>query len=268
MIAGLSLGRSWWDTAVFLAPQADRVYLTSRVGRVLQIPSRILVASPSYRVIAYGAQARQVEYAGVEESKILSPFSERSITDEVGARLLLRALMWEVLGTRYLLKPVIHVALPPSITPFMRELWQRALYSSGARRVQAWHPALAAAAAAGLPYDTAQGFAVGWATNEEVVICLLAFGQVQKEVRSVRRWKSAVGNPKPEEVGTLWQEFLRSVPAEFVPGLQSTGLLLVTEDSPAPGQTRQWAKAAQAPVTFFPWSNIPLGLRKLAQEEA
>lgn len=258
--------KNWWDTAVYIVPHDDQVYLTSRRGRVLRIPARILVADPSYRVIAYGTQARQVEYAGVEHSKVLNPFTPDEVQDEVGARLLLRALIWEALGSRFVLKPTIHLTLPPTTTPFMRELWQRVLFGAGARQVQAWHPAVVAAAAADLPYVTPHGYAVGWEQSGKIVITLLAFGHVQQEVIHPRRWREK--EPlDPTEVAQVWEDFLRQVPVEFVATLRADGLLWVTEEPPQ-GQIRTWARALGTPVTFLPWANLPLGLRRLVEGDA
>jgi hypothetical protein len=258
--------RSWWDTVVYVVPCQDHVYLTSKRGRVLQIPTRILVSDPDYRVIAYGAQAREVEYAGTQRTKILTPFEPHEVTDEVGARLLLRAMIWEALGSRFLLKPVVHVALPPQTAPFMRELWQRALFSAGARQVNAWHPALAAAAAAQLPYSTPHGYVVGWSDQQTIGLSLLAFGQVQEEVIQPRRWRK--GSPvTPEEVQALWLRFLNEIPFEFAPTVRTDGVLWITEEPPR-GQVRAWAQALGSPVTFLPWANVPLGLRQLTQGEA
>lgn len=257
--------RSWWDTAVYLVPCEEHVYLTSRVGQILQIPSRILVSDPDYRVIAYGVQAREVEYAGTQRTKVLSPFTPNTIVDEVGSRLLLRAMIWEALGSRFLLKPVVHVVLPPNTSSFMRELWQRALFSAGARQVHAWHPALAAAGAVQLPYHTPHGYVVGWSDESSIGLTLLAFGQVQKETIMARHWKK--GQPiDPTEVQQLWQKFLTEIPVEFAQTVQTDGILWVTEES-LRGQARAWSQALGSPVAFLPWANLPLGLRQLTNSE-
>ncbi len=261
----LSALQQWWNTAVFLTPMEESVYVTSLRGGVLQIPSRILVSDPDYKVIAYGAQAREVEYAGTQKTKILLPFTSLSISDEVAARLLLRAIIWEALGTRFLLKPSVHVVLAPHTSPFMRELWQRALFGAGARHVQAWHPALAAAAAAGLPYTSSHGYVVGWSDSENIFLCLLAFGQVQVEYVHSRRWQQN-STPSPEELSLVWREFLQKTPAEFITSFTQDGIIWITEEAPR-GQSRAWAQVLQTPVTFFSWSNIPLGLRSIVQGE-
>lgn len=256
---------SWWSTAVFLVPHQDSVYLTSRVGSVLHIPARVLVSQLGNKVIAYGTQAREVEYAGTQRIQVFSPVSFWGISHETGARLLLRALFSAVLGRRFIFQPSAHVVVTSSITPFMRQLWQRALYSAGARSVTIWHPALAAAAAAQLPYSTPHGFAIGWGDEREIVVSLLAFGQVQHEVRRSRRWQSTA-EPTPEEVAEVWATFLKSVPIDFVATLQTDGLIFLCNEPPQ-GQSRHWARALESPVTFLPWSSLALGLRTLAGQQ-
>lgn len=236
----------------------------SAEGKIFSVPARLLVELPSYKIIAFGQEAREVEHAGMGKSAVVTPFRESEVQDERGAEVFLRNLFRVVLGSGFLLKPRVWLALPARTTPFMREVWMSVLFSAGARDVIIVHPFLAIAASAGLPLQSAHGYAVGSIADEGVSVGLVAFGHIQREV-----WRQFLPHQKEseqlEQLRLAWEQLLANIPAEFLGPLQQEGLLLSVPDDSVEWAKR-YTKSLDVPVTVVDRVASVSGLRLIAKE--
>ncbi len=241
--------------------------LTAASGKAFAVPVRLLVELPSYRIVALGEEARAVEHAGIGRSRVIVPCDEVEVFDERGAEVFLRGLFRIVLGSGFLLKPKVWLALPGRTTPFMQEVWLKVILAAGARDVVLVNPLLAIAAGAGLPLDSAHGYAVGSITDKGVVLGLVAFSHVQQEVwQPVESSSAEVADVSLTALSQAWQKLLPQVPVEFASSLQREGAVLVV-----PEDSAEWSQAYTnvlgVPVSTFERTTAVLGLRALAKEE-
>lgn len=248
---------------VFLALNGSTAYAASG-GKVYAVPARLLVELPSYKIIAFGDDAREVEHAGLGRSGIILPCRDTEIYDERGAEVFLHSLFRVVLGPGFLLKPRVWLALPSRVTPFMREVWSAVVLGAGARDVMLVDQNLALAAGAGLPYKESHGYVVGSLAEEGVSLSLVAFGHVQQEV-----WLPAYyAQTEKKQLALLedgWRKLLESVSPEFLADIQREGLLLQVNDDSTEWAQR-YSRALGVPVAVVGQSTPVQGLRQIAEE--
>lgn len=255
----------WWQSEIYVVPTADLTYITGGEGAIFKVPSRVLVEIPSYRIVAFGDDAREVEHAGLGESKVVKPYSSLEIFDETGSVVFLRSLFRLVLGTRFLLKPHVTVSLSEEVSPFMQELWQHVAYSAGARQVTFVHPLLAVAAGAGLPYQDAHGYAVSIIDSAGVTFGLVAFGHVQ--YTTWHAWKSIPeGKELIQDLQIQWQNFLSIIPVEFMATITAEGCVFSWDEAPADGAS-VLSPHLETPVVIVPRTAEVLGLREFGEGE-
>lgn len=246
-----------------MVPTADLTYITGAEGTIYKVPSRVLVEIPSYRIVAFGDDAREVEHAGLGESKVVRPYSSLEIFDETGSVVFLRSLFRLVLGTRFLLKPHVTVSLSDEVSPFMQEMWQHVAYGAGARQVSFVHPLLAVAAGAGLPYRDAHGYAVGIIDSAGVTFGLVAFGHVQYTVWHA--WgEIPEGNALIEALQAQWQNFLSTIPVEFMATVTAEGCIVAWDEAPAEA-AQVLSPHLETPVVVVPRTAEVLGLREFGE---
>jgi hypothetical protein len=255
--------RSLWRNEIVLAVTNRQTSISAPHEKIYVLPTRVLVELPSYKIVAFGHDARPVEHAGLKHAKVIYPASAYEIFDEEATEVFLRAVMQMVLGKSFLLRPKVYLSQPGNVTPFMQELWQSVLYKAGAREVNTIHPLLATAVGAGLPVSQPHGYAVGWWQDDSLVFGLLAFGHVQFE----KSWSSPVEQERDSQAAFFsqaWKEFLTEIPNEFRTTVAAEGVLvLIDNDDPllAPTMT----KAAKTPVIIVPPSTEILGMKELVQ---
>lgn len=258
----------WWQAGVYIVPTATTTYILSPDSKIFRVPTRVLVEIPSYNIIAFGEEAREVEHAGVGKSRVIQPFSSQEVFDEGAAKVFLRSIFRLALGSRYLLKPRVVMSLPSSVTPFMRELWWQVLAMVGARDIITVHPLLAIGYGVGLPLETEHGYVTGSIDAHGANLGLIAFGHVQHEV--MQRWEKLPQSKAElgERLQQLWKELLDQVPVEFLAVLQQEGLVVAVDDD-----NSEWAKLfsqqLKAPVVLVPRTVEVMGLETAlrAQEE-
>lgn len=247
-------------------PTSDLTYVTGPDGQVIRMPTRILVEIPSYKILAIGHEAREVEHAGVGESRVIQPFTSTEILDEQATQIFLKSLFQAVLGARFLMKPHVGISLNPEVSPFMLELWHQSVLNAGARDIVRVHPALAIATGVGLPVKDSHGFAIGLVDAELVQFGLVAFGHVQ-QVRTVpwshNERKAVLDDPKAFGAYLLdhWRAFLASLPVDFVSLVQEEGCVLAW-DEPPPAAEKTLSQMLQVPVVIVPRTVEVLGTQE------
>ena len=252
---------SIWRNEVVLSVTNRQTSVSAAGEKIYVFPTRVLVELPSYKIVAFGQDARPVEHAGIKQAKVVYPASAYEIFDQEATEIFLRAVMQMVLGKSFLLRPKVYLSQPDNVTPFMQELWQSVLFRAGAREVNTIHPLLSTAVGAGLPVQQPHGYAVGWWQDDSLVFGLLAFGHVQFE----KSWSSPVEQER-DSLATFfaetWKEFVSQLPSEFRTTVSSEGVvLLIDNDDPllASAMTRE----AKTPVVVVPPSSEIFGMKKI-----
>lgn len=256
--------RSWWRSQVYVVPDGDVTYVAGESGSIVRIPSRILVEVPSYRVVAFGHDAREVEHAGFGQSSVIWPYTSREVLDDTGAEVLIRALMSSTLGTRFLLKPQVIMASPSDLTPFMTELWQNVLYAAGARSVVTIDPILAVARGAGVPIESPHGYAVATVDQHTIRLAIVAFDHVQFPLVHTLSLADGVPQEWSEVFPNMWKRWLQSIPLEYATTLHQEGCLIAAEDTHTK-LAQRLSRAIESPVVFVPRSIAIVGMRQLEQ---
>jgi hypothetical protein len=250
--------RSWWETDIFLLP-GKVTYVAAPEGKIVRVPTRVLVEIPSYRIVALGDDAREVEHAGIGKSSVIQPFSARTLYDEQASKVFLRSLFQLVQSSHVSLKPHIIFSTPFDTTPFMQELWQSVLAASGAREITNVHPLLALARGVEIPFQQSHGYALAHIEEDGMSVGVVAFGHVQYEQRV--RWDGFPGwEEAQKQFAVLWQKLLALVPPDFSFVLNEEGCICAAEGTPA-DSSALWSQAVRTPVSFVPLSVLVQGLR-------
>lgn len=232
--------------------------------KVFVMPTRVLVELPSYKIVAFGNEARPVEYAGLKQARVIHPFSATDIKDEQASVVFLRAAMQMVLGKSYFLKPRVLLSQPFEISPFMAELWQILLHQAGAREVIRVNPLLATALGAGLPVGDGHGYALGWWVDNRLILGLVAFGHVQFEQQYLLNLSDDRVD-LADKMSQAWPKFVASLPIEFRQTVTSEGLLL-TIDNDDPQLPMTMARDLGVPVQILPRTTEVLGLAQMSKD--
>ncbi|HEV8479959.1 MAG TPA: rod shape-determining protein [Candidatus Eisenbacteria bacterium] len=162
------------DVAIDLGTANTLVYVKGR-GIVMNEPSVVAVEKLTGRVLAVGAEAKQMLGRAPEEIRAIRPLKDGVIADFEVTEDLLREFIQKVQRHKFLVRPRIVICVPSGIT----EVEKRAVIDSaeraGAREVVLVPEPIAAAIGVGLPVDTPTGNMVcdiGGGTTEIAVIAL------------------------------------------------------------------------------------------------
>jgi hypothetical protein len=247
---------------VFLLIGNEHTYVAATHGRVFRCATRVLLNKKNNDVIAFGDDARTVEHAGLAQTRVVVPFDAIEIFDEQAATAYLRSLFRLALGSGFLLKPRVWLAISSHVTPFMRELLQSVAVQAGARELILVNSLLAACVGEGLDVFGPHGYAAGSLAGGYLELGLVSFGHVQVSVPS-KILSLAPAAPDGNEWRAQWNAFLRDVPTEFAPTLMSEGLLL-SVSNPVTEFAENLTQFLGVPVILSDRPTLITGLRALA----
>jgi rod shape-determining protein MreB len=153
------LGALSADLAIDLGSASTRIFAVGR-GLVVDVPTRVAILEERdgrRRLLAVGAEARQMEGRNPADVRVLQPVQEGAIVDFEVVEVMLRHLMLQVQGRRLWVGPRVAIAVPHALTDVERRAVRESAEASGAREVHLVEQPLAAAIGAGLPVDEACG---------------------------------------------------------------------------------------------------------------
>jgi rod shape-determining protein MreB len=160
---GIDLGTA--NTLVFLRGQ----------GIVLNEPSVVAIEVASKKVVAVGAEAKEMVGRTPGEIMAIRPLKDGVIADFEITEKLLSDFIRQVVKRRYLMKPRIVISVPSGITEVEKRAVRDSAENAGAREVFLIQEPMAAAIGVGLPVHEPSGSMVidiGGGTSEIAVIAL------------------------------------------------------------------------------------------------
>ena len=160
---GIDLGTA--NTLVFLRGQ----------GIVLNEPSVVAIEVSSKKVVAVGAEAKEMVGRTPGEIMAIRPLKDGVIADFEITEKLLSDFIRQVVRRRYLMKPRIVISVPSGITEVEKRAVRDSAENAGAREVFLIQEPMAAAIGVGLPVHLPSGSMVidiGGGTSEIAVIAL------------------------------------------------------------------------------------------------
>jgi rod shape-determining protein MreB len=160
---GIDLGTA--NTLVFLRGQ----------GIVLNEPSVVAIEVSSKKVVAVGAEAKEMVGRTPGEIMAIRPLKDGVIADFEITEKLLSDFIRRVVRRRYLMKPRIVISVPSGITEVEKRAVRDSAENAGAREVFLIQEPMAAAIGVGLPVHHPSGSMVidiGGGTSEIAVIAL------------------------------------------------------------------------------------------------
>ena len=160
---GIDLGTA--NTLVFLRGQ----------GIVLNEPSIVAIEVNSKKVLAVGAEAKEMVGRTPGEIKSIRPLKDGVIADFEITEKLLSNFIRRVVKHRYLMKPRVVISVPSGITEVEKRAVRDSAENAGAREVFLIQEPMAAAIGVGLPVHLPSGIMVidiGGGTSEIAVISL------------------------------------------------------------------------------------------------
>ena len=160
---GIDLGTA--NTLVFVRGQ----------GIVLNEPSVVTIEVASKKVLAVGAEAKEMLGRTPGEIMSVRPLKDGVIADFEITERLLSNFIRKVIRHRYLMKPRIVVSVPSGITEVEKRAVRDSAENAGAREVFLIQEPMAAAIGVGLPVHLPSGIMVidiGGGTSEIAVIAL------------------------------------------------------------------------------------------------
>ena len=160
---GIDLGTA--NTLVFLRGQ----------GIVLNEPSVVAIEVASKKVVAVGAEAKEMVGRTPGEIMAIRPMKDGVIADFEITEKLLSDFIRRVVKRRYLMKPRIVISVPSGITEVEKRAVRDSAENAGAREVFLIQEPMAAAIGVGLPVHLPSGSMVidiGGGTSEIAVIAL------------------------------------------------------------------------------------------------
>ncbi len=160
---GIDLGTA--NTLVFVRGQ----------GIVLNEPSVVTIEVASKKVLAVGAEAKEMVGRTPGEIMSVRPLKDGVIADFEITERLLSNFIRRVIRHRYLMKPRIVISVPSGITEVEKRAVRDSAENAGAREVFLIQEPMAAAIGVGLPVHLPSGIMVidiGGGTSEIAVIAL------------------------------------------------------------------------------------------------
>ena len=148
------------------------VYMKGR-GIVLQEPSVVAISRRDSKIVAIGAEAREMVGKNPESIEVAHPLKDGVIADYEVTEKMLAYFIRKLLGRFRLVKPVLMVSVPRGVTSVEARAVHDAAMQAGAKEAYLIPEPLAAALGAGLPIETPTGNMVvdlGGGTSESAVI--------------------------------------------------------------------------------------------------
>jgi rod shape-determining protein MreB len=162
------------DIAIDLGTANTLVYKKNG-GVVIDEPSVVAVSADGKKIIAIGAQAKEMLGKNPDEVRVIKPLKDGVIADFQVTELMLRNLILRAQKKRLLVRPRIIVCVPSGITEVEKRAVRDSALHAGAREVFLISEPVAAAIGAGLPIEQPCGnmvMDIGGGTSEIAVISL------------------------------------------------------------------------------------------------
>jgi len=150
------------------------VYVSGK-GVVLKEPTVVAVSEDDEKIVAVGAQAKEMMGKTPEGIVATRPLKNGVIADYLITEALLRYFVSKVIGRSRLIRPDVMISIPAGATSVESRAVLEAAYSAGARKAYLMPEPLAAAIGAGLPVSEAKGNMVvnmGGGTTEIAIVSL------------------------------------------------------------------------------------------------
>ena len=144
-------------------------------GIILQEPSVVAIAVHDNKIVAVGAEAREMLGRTPETIEVARPLRDGVIADYVVTEAMLRYFIEKVAGRLRLFKPLIAISVPVGVTSVESRAVHDAAIQAGGRDAYLIPEPLAAALGAGMPVETPTGNLVvdiGGGTSEAAVISM------------------------------------------------------------------------------------------------
>jgi len=144
-------------------------------GIILNEPSVVAIALNDNKIVAVGADAREMLGRTPETIEVARPLRDGVIADYVVTEAMLRYFIEKVAGRLRLVKPLIAISVPVGVTSVESRAVHDAAIQAGGREAYLIPEPLAAALGAGMPVNTPTGNLVvdiGGGTSEAAVISM------------------------------------------------------------------------------------------------
>jgi rod shape-determining protein MreB len=144
-------------------------------GIILHEPSVVAIALTDNKIVAVGADAREMLGRTPETIEVARPLRDGVIADYVVTEAMLRYFIEKVAGRLRLFKPIIAISVPVGVTSVESRAVHDAAIQAGGREAYLIPEPLAAALGAGMPVNTPTGNLVvdiGGGTSEAAVISM------------------------------------------------------------------------------------------------
>ncbi len=161
------------DIAIDLGTCNTLVYVKGR-GILVREPSMVAVRKPDNKVIAIGAEAREMLGKTHSDIEVIRPMRDGVIDDDEVAEMMIRAFIRKVQNNR-LMRPRVVVCVPSGVTKSEKRIIRDSAEHAGAREVYLIAEPMAAALGVGLSVREPVGSMVidiGGGTTEIAVISL------------------------------------------------------------------------------------------------
>ena len=251
MVINRIIGMFSSDLAVDLGTANTLVYVKGK-GIVLREPSVVAVSQGNGKVLAVGAEAKQMLGRTPGNIQAIRPMKDGVIANFEITESMIRHFIQKVHNRKALVRPRIIIAVPSGITQVEKRAVRDSAESAGAREVYLIEEPMAAAIGVGLPVQEPSGnmiVDIGGGTTEVAVISMSGIvfsksvrvaGDVMDEVivnyikkkynlligeRTAENIKIKIGNVHP----TGNNESFEGKGRDLVAGIPKT--LLITEDN-------------------------------------
>ncbi len=251
MVFNMIAGMFSTDLAVDLGTANTLVYVKGK-GIVLREPSVVAVSQGNGKVLAVGAEAKQMLGRTPGNIQAIRPMKDGVIANFEITESMIRHFIQKVHNRKALVRPRIIIAVPSGITQVEKRAVRDSAESAGAREVYLIEEPMAAAIGVGLPVQEPSGnmiVDIGGGTTEVAVISMSGIvfsksvrvaGDVMDEVivnyikkkynlligeRTAENIKIKIGNVHP----TGNNESFEGKGRDLVAGIPKT--LLITEDN-------------------------------------
>ena len=251
MVFNMIAGMFSTDLAVDLGTANTLVYVKGK-GIVLREPSVVAVSQGNDKVLAVGAEAKQMLGRTPGNIQAIRPMKDGVIANFEITESMIRHFIQKVHNRKALVRPRIIIAVPSGITQVEKRAVRDSAESAGAREVYLIEEPMAAAIGVGLPVQEPSGnmiVDIGGGTTEVAVISMSGIvfsksvrvaGDVMDEVivnyikkkynlligeRTAENIKIKIGNVHP----TGNDESFEGKGRDLVAGIPKT--LLITEDN-------------------------------------
>lgn len=162
------------DIGIDLGTANTLVYIKGR-GIILNEPSVVAVRGDNNKVVAIGAEAKEMVGRTPENLHAIRPMKDGVIADFDVTEQMLRMFIRKVIRSNLLIKPRIVISIPSGITEVERRAVSDSAQNAGAREVFLVTEPMAAAIGVGIPVDEPRGnmvIDIGGGTSEIAVISL------------------------------------------------------------------------------------------------